>query len=162
MTVQFSSHTINDETQRASGSVENSTVSWESTIVDAANFDAERTKFGNLTTAITALSLGRLIRTRQAGLVTATDLPRSPASDPDAQRERRWKLVGTVNSGARLFPAWTRSIAAADITDKLVTEERLDPTAATFIALKTAVEAYVLDDNDPVILDRVILVGKNL
>lgn len=152
---------FHDETQRSDGSVESSTITFESAQLTAANFDAQRTLWDNLVTSTTALSLGLLVQETQGGLTTYTGAP-VPAADPDAQRERKWKVVGYVNSGARGFPAWSRTIPCADITNKLPTEERLDPAHATYTTLKADLEAYATDNGDPIIVERVILVGRNL
>ena len=159
MTQQRSSIKIVDETERPDGSIESGTVSFESTVLTMAIFDAQRTAFEAVQAAIDGITIGRVVETKQGGLTTFVEFP-IPATDPDAQVERRWKIIGRIDSAARGFKAWSRTIPAADITDKLPTEERLDPASTAFTDLKTAVEAYAKDDGDDIIVTRVILVGK--
>ena len=152
---------INDTTQRRDGSVENSTISVQTVVPAGDDLSTTRPLHNTFVVTTMAICLGVLVQDEFGGFTTYTAPGLVPAPDPNAQRERKWKVVGYVNSGARGYPRYSRTIAAADLAGKLPNEERLDPTNALYLNLKAAWEAYVLDDGDPIIVDRVILVGRN-
>lgn len=151
---------INDNTQRENGSVESSTITVDSAQVTDVTYTAELAKHNAFVTAIMAISLGSLVEDEFAGFTTYTGVPAVPAVDPNAQRERKWKIIGYVNNGALGYPAWRRTVPCADITDLLANTEQLDPLSTSFTNLKTAVENYVLSSSgDPIVVTRVNLTG---
>lgn len=139
---------------------EAATASFPGTDLTAANFDAEVALMATLKTALEAITMGNTVKlTRVANVSPMEDVP---ASDKDAQRERKW-LVRYHDSVT--FEKATISLPCADLSF-------LDPAnrgraemgdAAEVDAFVTAFEAYVQPPGGNVaVVDEIIHVGRNI
>jgi len=136
-----------------------STVSVRSDTLTAVNFDGENTALVSLMDAIAGITLG--LRTGfDIGNRTKTVL--GPASDTDAQRERKWLVQ--YHDGVTL-KRYTLEIPCADLAqlDENDRENANIGDAGVVDAFISAFQAHALtpDGNTPIV-DEITHVGRNV
>jgi hypothetical protein len=139
---------------------ERSTVTVRATELTAANFDAQYSAFIQFYDAIVGITLGLRI-----GAKFGNDIPivagDTPASDPNAQRERKWLVR---YSDATAMKNYTMELPCADLSYlDPNNREYADMTDLDVAAFVTAFEAFVISpDGNTVTVDSIQHVGRNL
>ena len=155
----YMSWTYNDNTVKDNGQPESSNIEIAIIPLTAANVVATSTLVDNLTAAFEALSIGNLAKT---SLTFERDfISSAPAALQAAQRENKYLIRYHGSTSNRKM---SKSLPCADLTKLPNHEEFLDLTADEGLALKTAFEAVVRNDQDEtetVIVDSVQFVGRN-
>lgn len=155
----FVSITMADNTKKANGSPETSTISLPVITLNAGNLAAQQALHTALFNALEGITLGNPLKHET---VLSRDILSAVASaDPLAQRENKWLLR---YHGATLNEKFQASMPTADLSQHMTNSEFVDLTAGNGLALKTAFEAVVRSPGDAaeaVILDSVQFVGRN-
>jgi len=138
---------------------ESTPVSVTSTILTAANLDAQVSAFTAFRAAVEALTLGTAQRWV---LAQATDGSNTPPVNPYAQRELKWLVTYLANTSQKKFQI---EIGTPDLTDNLVPgKDDADPTSVDWVAFIAAFEAFVKspdDSTESVTFLEARLVGRN-
>jgi len=149
----YGSFTIQDYSR------EKSTVSWEFDAITAPTLPAFLVEFGNLRTAIDAITLGVIVADQWVGDATVFNV--APPADENAQRERKFLVV---TQDVVTFAKYKLEIPCADIVGRMLPNTDLvdltDPQIAAFI---TAYEAMAQspESNDLNVIE-IRAVGRNL
>lgn len=155
----FYNLTINDNTRKANGKPESTSLGLAITTLTAANVVAQQALVINLENAIDGVTIGEMAKSE---IVFDRDiLSQDPAASTLAQRENKWLMRYHGNTLNQNFQV---SVGTADLTQLPNNSEFLDLTAGAGLALKTAFEAIVKSPNDgaeAVTLDSVQFVGRN-
>jgi len=157
--VSFYNLTVNDNTLKANGTPESSSMGVAVTTLTAANVAAQSALIINLENAIDGVTIGEMAKSEI--VFERSILSASPASSTLAQRENKWLMRYHGNTLNQKFQV---SVGTADLTLLDSGSEFLDLTADEGLALKTAFEAIVKSPNDAaetVTLDSVQFVGRN-
>ena len=139
---------------------ERSTVTVRGVELTAANFDAQYTAFVQFYDALLGITLGLRV-----GSKFGNDIPivaaDTPASDPNAQRERKWLVR---YSDATAMKNYKMEIPCADLSYlDPNNREYADLTDLDVAAFVTAFEAFVRSpDGNTVTIDSIQHVGRNL
>jgi len=124
----------------------------------AANFAGKMADLDALVVAVEAVTLCNL--TKDIRVATETNPGAGPASDANAQRERKWLVtMFDVDSG---IPVHVQ-IPGADASLLLPNSDQMDTATAEYVALKTNIEKYHLSiAGGAVEITDVVMVGRNL
>jgi len=134
---------------------ETSPVSVTSTVLTAANFDAQVSAFTAFRSAVEALSLGTA---QKWALAQSTDGSETLPTNPYAQRELKWLVTYTGNTSGKKFQI---EIPAPDLTDNRVPGTDIaDPTSADWVAFISAFEAFAKSPDNPT--EAVTFVGARM
>lgn len=129
------------------------TITWT-----AGNFDTLDGQADALSAAIAAVSLGSVFKdTRTAEVIKSL---REPAANPAAQRELKWLVRGYDSV---TFEPWSIEIGCAD-TSLLDPNnlDRMDPDAAEYTALVTALEDLARSNvGNVVVVQEIVIVGRS-
>lgn len=138
---------------------EPSSVTMEGLTITAANLDAQNTMMDAIETAIAGVSLGVIFKDTRVfdySLIAGT-----PPNDKDAQREKKW-LVRMHD--AVTFKPHKIEIPCADLS--LLDDQNkgsMDSSDAAYTALEAALQNYIRTEaGNPVIVDEIVFVGRNL
>jgi len=157
--VSFMSLTMADNTVKANGQPETTTISLPVTTLSAANYAAQSALIAALVTALEGVTIGNPAKSET--VILREIISASPASDVHAQRENKWLIRYHGNTLEQKFQA---SIGTADLDQLIANSEFMDLTTGAGAALKSAFEAIVKSPNDAaeaVTLDSVQFVGRN-
>lgn len=135
---------------------EQSNLSLWGTTLTAANFDAQNTAANALSSAIQAISIGRLAK--HALIAYDTKDSALPAATKPAQREDKW-ILRYHDTSSRNYSV---EVPCADSQFLATNSEFFDTTVQAWTDLKTAFEAYVKSpgDSSAVTLDSAQHVGR--
>lgn len=139
---------------------ERSTVRVRSTTITAANHDAQYAAFISFYDAMMAITLGLRVGATFGNEFPIVDAS-TPASDVNAQRERKWLVRYTDGTAMK---SYKMEIPCADLTYlDANNREYADLTDTDVAAFVTAFEAFVLSqDGNAVTVDSIQHVGRNL
>jgi len=157
--VSFWSHTINDNTLKANGQPETTTMQLAVTTLTAANVAAQSALVINLENAVDGVTIGQPAKSEI--VFERTTISAERADTPLAQRENKWLMRYHSNTLNQKFQV---SIGTADLSLLPDGSEFLDLSADEGLALKTAFDAIVKSPNDAAeacTLDSVQFVGRN-
>jgi hypothetical protein len=126
----------------------------------SANFDGQATEASALSVAVSALSIGLLVKRAVTDVIL--DSPATP-TDAFAQRELKWRVK---YHGATSGKPFDLEIPAADLDGNLVPGTDLaDVTSTPWVNFIAAFEAYGRTPDSPteaVVFDSARVVGRNL
>lgn len=138
---------------------ETSTVSFEGTTIDELNLVVQDGMMDALMTAVNGVSLGVIFKDTRIfdyGLIAG-----AAPNDKDAQREKKW-LVRMHD--AVTFKKHTLEIPCADLS--LLDDQnkgQMDKTLGAYTDLEGAIQNFIRTEiGNPVIVDEVVFVGRNL
>lgn len=158
--ISYAGFSINDNTLKANGTPESTSMQVAVTTMTPANAAATVTALGNLQAAMAAVTLG--VFAKDEIVYQRNILGTGPAASNLAQRENKWLLR---YHDATTLKKFTVSIGTADLSLLPAHSEFLDiVTAGPGANLKTAFEALVVSPDDSshsVVLDSVQFVGRN-
>lgn len=138
---------------------EDSSYGFRTTVLTAANFDAQHTLRVALTGAVTGITLGNTMKTTESNVDVITS---NAPNEPNAQREKKWLVVYSDDVTEQEYRI---ELPTADLT-------KLDPNdrkhahigdAGPVDAFVTAFEAYALSPlGNAVTVKEITFVGRNL
>lgn len=139
---------------------EKTTTTLTSTVLTAANFDAQVTAWAALRAAMQALTLGTVFQHSLAQVVAVSDIP---ASDPFAQREMKWLINYHDTVTGKKFQS---ELGTADLGNDhlLAGTDDADLTDSDWTDYITAFQAFTKSPDNPangVLVDTVYFVGRN-
>lgn len=157
--ISFYGITVADNTKKANGEPETTSMRLPTADIDETNFDAVVSAASAFKTALDAVIIGNMLQDR----ITAAEnsIGTGIAGSTLAQRENKWlfRYHDTVTN--QKFQA---SIGTADLTLLPSGSEFLDLSVNPGLALKTAFQNLVkspADSTRSVILDSIQFVGRN-
>jgi len=129
--------------------------------ITAVSLPGFLTQFGALRTAVENITLG--VVQQEAWVGDRTLLSNTPATDPLAQRENKWRVVYTGDTSGKLY---SFEIATAELAGGhlLPNSDFADLAEADMAAFVTALEAIGRtpdDDTETITVSSIQFVGRN-
>jgi len=157
--VSFYSMTIADNTLKANGQPETSSLEVPVTTITAGNYTATLALLATLQSTAEALLLGETVKHEL--IADRTKFADIPAGSNFAQRENKWLVRYHEEGTSKKFVV---SLPTADLDQHMDNSEFVDLTAGNGLAFKNAFEAVVVSPADSganVVVDSVQFVGRN-